>query len=125
MVNVVPKININFTCHRLISHMQSIVHQDVTAPESVEDNKWSDFIDDLWDRKLPHFRRKGYVYSSTPPSPELGAAEENPEPSKVVEELIHYNSETNLMELADEVAPVLESAPLQVPTTPESGMCTM
>ena len=107
--------------HRLISHMQSIVRQYVTAPEPQESIKWCDFIDDLWDRKLPHFRRKGYVYSSNPSSPEPSSAEEGPQTSKVVNELINYSSETNLMELADEVAPVLESVPPQVPNTPEYG----
>lgn len=104
----------------MISHTQSVVRSDVTTPEPKED-KWSDFVDDLWDRKLPHFRRKGYVYSSSPSSPVPSAVEENPQSSKMLNELIHHSSETNLLELADEGIHMLEPVPPQMPSTPERG----
>ena len=95
----------------------------MTDPEP-EEEKWSDFVGDLWDHKLPHFRRKGHVYSSNPSSPAPITAEESAQSLKVLKDLIHYRSETNLMELADENAHVLESVPPEVASTPEPGMNT-
>lgn len=99
--------------------MQSVVCVDVSIPEPKEE-RWSDFVDDLWDRKLPHFRRKGYVYSTGPSSPATKPAE-SPHSSKMVNELIHYSSEVNMLEFIDEeegatVVPPQDSA------TPERGM---
>ena len=104
----------------MISNLQSLVRPDVSIPEPKEE-KWSDFVDDLWDRKLPHFRRKGYVYSSSPQPSTPGSPESSPKSSKVVNELIHYNSETSLVEIADEEIPVMEPVSPQVPSVPEPG----
>ena len=102
--------------------MQSVVHSDVAIPEPKEE-RWSDFVDDLWDRKLPHFRRKGYVYSNGPSSPVIKTPEETPRSSKMVNELIHYSSEINMLELMDEDEDA-NVAPSQDPTTPEPGNYT-
>lgn len=99
--------------------MQSVVRSDVAIPEPKEE-RWSDFVDDLWDRKLPHFRRKGYVYSNGPSSPVIKTHEETPRSSKMVNELIHYSSEINVLELMDE-AEDATVAPSQDPTTSEPG----
>lgn len=71
---------------------------------------------------MPHFRRKGYVYSSSPQASTPSSPEDSPKSSKMVNELIHYSSETNLPEVIDEDIHVLESVTPQVPTTPEPGM---
>ena len=91
----------------------------MAIPEPKEE-RWSDFVDDLWDRKLPHFRRKGYVYSNGPSSPVIKTPEETPRSSKMVNELIHYSSEINVLELMDESEDATV-APSQDPPTPESG----
>ena len=99
--------------------MQSVVRSDMAIPEPKEE-RWSDFVDDLWDRKLPHFRRKGYVYSNGPSSPVIKTPEETPRSSKMVNELIHYSSEINVLELMDESEDATV-APSQDPPTPEPG----
>ena len=82
-------------------------HSDLRTPEPRE-TKWDDFIPDLWDSQLPHFRHRGYVYSKGSPSPDikhrgLGTAQEGVGTSSgILNELIHYSSETNLLELSDE-----------------------
>ena len=104
--------------------MQSVVRPEMTAPEPKEE-KWSDFVNDLWDRKLPHFRRKGYVYSSNPSSSVPSASGESHQSSKVLKDLkdlIHYSSESNIMELANEDIHMLETLPPDVSSTPEPGM---
>ena len=104
--------------------MQSVVRPEMTAPEPKED-KWSDFVNDLWDRKLPHFRRKGYVYSSNPSSLVPGARGESHQSSKVLKDLkdlILCSSESNIIELANEDIHVLETVPPDVSNTPEPGM---
>lgn len=106
--------------------MQSVVCPEITAPEP-EEEKWSDFVDNLWDHKLPHFRRKGYVYSSSPSSPSPNADEESHQSSKVLKDLkdlIHYSSESSITELPNEDIHMLETVPLHVSSTPEPGMNT-
>jgi hypothetical protein len=91
----------------------------MVIPEPKEE-RWSDFVDDLWDRKLPHFRRKGYVYSNGPSSPVVKTPEETPRSSKMVKELIHYSSEINMLELMDEDEDA-GATPFQGPTPSEPG----
>ena len=50
---------------RLITEVQAEVsHDELNTPEPKED-KWDDFITNLWDVWLPHFRQWGDVYTST------------------------------------------------------------
>ena len=103
--------------------MQSVVRPEMTAPEPKEE-KWSDFVDDLWDRKLPHFRRKGYVYSGNPSSAPSanGESHQSSKVLKDLKDLIHHSSESNIMELANEDIHMLETVPPDVSCTPEPGM---
>lgn len=101
---------------RLINEVQvKVSHTEVTSPEP-SDDKWSDFVEDLWECRLPNFRRRGYMYSSAPSSPLLGGAESE-QSSKILEELIRYSSETNLLDIIDEdeEMPVFDPSP---PTSP-------
>ena len=85
---------------RLITEVQAEVsHNELNTPEPKED-KWDDFIADLWDTWLPHFRQRGYVYSSTPTHYlEAGntPAGRGNRSSQILSELIHYSSDTNLL----------------------------
>ena len=95
---------------RLIADVKKYVsHSDLHTPEP-KDEKWDDFIPDLWDTRLPHFRQRGYVYSRGSPSPDikrrgLGAQEGTGTSSEILNELIHYSSETNLLVLGDQDVP--------------------
>lgn len=102
---------------RLIDDVKkNVSHSDLTTPEP-KDEKWDDFIPDLWDSRLPHFRQRGYVYSRGSPSPDvkrrgLGATQEGTgASSEILNELIHYSSETNLLALDDQDVPSDSTVP--------------
>lgn len=78
--------------------------------DSISDDVWDDFASDFWKTSLPHFRQRGFVYYADPVSayePHTG----NPELARSYEllnELIHYNSETNLLAtLEDQSTPAI------------------
>ena len=92
---------------------------EFTSPEP-SDDKWSDFVEDLWERRLPHFRHRGYVFSSAQSSPLLGSDGEHS--SKILDELIHYSSETNLLEIIEDEIPVFDDpSPPSSPPLPKQG----
>ncbi len=89
--------------------MQKCVTQsDVPTPE-VKPDKWDDFVPELWELKLPHFRQRGYVYSRStsvsgagPPLDFRGVVagmleRETSHSSEILNDLIHYSSESNLL----------------------------
>lgn len=94
---------------RLITEVQAEVsHNELNTPEPKED-KWDDFIADLWDTWLPHFRQRGYVYSSTPTHYlEAGntPAGRGNRSSQILSELIHYSSDTNLLETMENASSI-------------------
>ena len=94
---------------RLITEVQAEVsHDELNTPEPKED-KWDDFITDLWDVWLPHFRQRGYVYTSTRTHYlEAGntPAGRGNRSSKILSELIHYSSDTNLLETMENASSI-------------------
>lgn len=91
-----------FPTRLTVEVQKHVTHQDLQTPEPSEE-KWDDFISDLWDTRLPHFRQRGYVYSSIPSSEMESSVPQGREhkSSEILNELIHYNSETNLLEAAE------------------------
>lgn len=95
--------------------------KEVASPEPEEE--WSDFIDQLWDSSLPYCRQGGYVHGQPLEGTETPTGSYS-RSSEILNELIHYSSESSLSELHE--APLLQLSPTSLPMshsddTPESG----
>ncbi len=105
-----PRQKSNCLPPRLISEVQKHVTQsDVPTPEA-KPEMWDDFVPDFWELKLPHFRQRAYVYSRSTSTCQVGGLfldirgalagmldRQNSHSSEILNDLIHYSSETNLL----------------------------
>ena len=88
-------------CNSIVRLMTE-VQKNVAASDvgdSTPDDVWDDFASDFWKTSLPHFRQRGFVYCAGPVSalvPHTGSPELTSS-YELLNELIHYNSETNLL----------------------------
>ena len=64
-----------------------------------DENVWDDFASDLWETRLAFFRQRGVVYCAAPATNLASKADggELTRSHELLNELIHYSSETNLL----------------------------
>ncbi len=109
------------TC-RLITRVQRTRSQsELSTPEPIEE-KWNEFISDLWEKRLQNFRRTGYNVrtfpASTSKAPETIDVTESY--STILNELIRFTSERNLLDAFAEDELNLSGSLLELPTTEEA-----
>ncbi len=108
--------------YRLITRVQRTrSHSELSSPEPIEE-KWNEFISDLWDKRLQNFRRTGYNVRTFPASnlkaPETIDVTESY--STILNELIRFTSERNLLEAFADDELNLSGSLLAAPTTEEA-----
>ena len=92
---------------RLVTDMQSRFSRSELVTPEPRDVRWDDFVADLWDQRLPHFRQQGFVYSKATGTPPHARLLGEGDQSSILNELIHYSSETNLLTIFEEEPPFL------------------